>query len=120
MTEAEVQRDVLLELSSRGFRLFRNNVGVARYRTADGREQRVVYGLCPGSSDLIGWQSITIKPEHVGQRLAVFCALEVKSDEGRASPRQSRFLRAVIGAGGVAGVVRSVRDALDLVRGVAP
>ena len=33
--------------------------------------------MCPGSSDLIGFQTITIGPEHLGSRLARFVAIEV-------------------------------------------
>lgn len=112
MSESTILRDIIFQLSGYGARLFRNNVGVARYRDRHGREQRVVYGLCPGSSDVIGWHSITIRPEDVGRRVAVFVAIEVKAPSGTVTSKQSRFIRAVRRAGGFAGVARSVDDAL--------
>jgi hypothetical protein len=47
----------------------------------------------------------------VGQRLAVFAAIEVKSVTGRPTPEQTAFLAAVRDAGGVACIARSVEDA---------
>lgn len=67
-------------------------------------------GLCPGSSDLIGWRTVEITPEMVGRRLAVFVALEVK-DKGGLTDEQGRFLQVLGDAGGIAAEVRSVADA---------
>lgn len=69
-------------------------------------------GLPPGFSDLFGLVSVEITPDMVGQRVAVFTALEVKTAQGKPSPQQSAFLRAVNDNGGRAGVVRSPDDAL--------
>lgn len=108
MSETAVLRAVHLAAGSLpDVRLFRNNCGVATY--PDG--SRVVYGLCPGSSDLIGWRTITVTPEMVGKPLAQFVAMEVKTAKGRVTPEQQRFLDAVALAGGVAAVVRSADDA---------
>jgi hypothetical protein len=74
----------------------------------------VQFGLCKGSSDLIGLRTITIGPEHLGQRLAVFAAIEVKSDRGRPTPEQTAFLELVQQMGGLAGVARSVSDAAGI------
>ena len=43
--------------------------------------RRVKYGLYKGSSDLIGWKSIEITPEMIGQRFAVFVSVEVKKSD---------------------------------------
>ena len=78
------------------------------------RDQRGVpvrYGLQPGSADLIGWRTITITPEMVGQQVAVFTSIEVKSATGRLRPEQRQWMEAVQSAGGIAGVARSVEDA---------
>lgn len=94
-------------------RLFRNNSGVAYH--PDG--SRVVYGVAsPGGADLIGWTTITVTPEMVGRRVAVFTAVEVKAPAGRLSPAQRAFLAAVEAAGGIAAVIRSEDDAADLAR----
>jgi len=100
--------------------MFRNNVGTAWVGDAtklkDGsvmiRNPRILHaGLCEGSSDLIGWRSLIITPDMVGERVAVFAALEVKSKNGRATAGQINFCRRVIEAGGLAGIVKSLGDA---------
>ena len=68
------------------------------------------YGLCKGSSDLIGWRSLTITPDMVGQTVAVFAAIEVK-DRGTPTPEQLHFIAQVQAAGGLAGVARTVAEA---------
>jgi hypothetical protein len=76
-------------------------------------------GLPPGFSDLFGLVSVEITPDMVGQRVAIFTALEVKTAQGKPSPQQSAFLRAVNDNGGRAGVVRSPDDALAVL-GIKP
>lgn len=73
-------------------------------------------GLPPGFADLFGLVAVEITPDMVGQKLAVFTALEVK-DGARVSPLQRNFINAVNDNGGRAGVVRSVDDAERLVFG---
>jgi hypothetical protein len=90
--------------------LFRNNTGTLR--DANGRP--VSFGLCKGSADLIGWRTVTITPEMVGQQVAVFTSIEVKTASGRLTPEQRQWLAAVETAGGIAGVARSVEDALRI------
>jgi hypothetical protein len=51
----------------------------------------------------------------VGQRIAVFLSIEVKTPTGRLRPEQRQWLDAVQAAGGIAGVARSVEDALHIV-----
>jgi len=113
MREQELQQRIRLELGRGPVRLWRNNVGALR----DERGRLVTYGLCKGSSDLIGLRQLLIGPEHLGQVLAVFTALEVKTDTGRLSEEQRRFLQLVQQLGGRAGVVRSVADAEQLLNG---
>jgi hypothetical protein len=92
--------------------LWRNNVGALR----DQRGQLVSYGLCRGSSDLIGLRRLTIGPEHLGQSLAVFVAIEVKSERGRLAAEQQQFLEVVREFGGLAGVARSLPEASALLQ----
>lgn len=68
-------------------------------------------GLCEGSGDLIGWRTVEITPEMVGQRIAQFVSLEAKEGSGRLSPEQRNWRDQVRAAGGVAEEVRSVEDA---------
>lgn len=96
-------------------RFFRNNVGVATYKGADGNTRKVRYGLCPGSSDVIGWHSIEVTPEMVGGRIAVFTAIELKRGTDVLSREQFAFIRAVSEGGGIAGFVRDEDAAARMV-----
>jgi hypothetical protein len=111
--ETDLQQRIRLALGLRpDLRLFRNQVG----QLPDPRTGRPVqFGLARGSADLIGWRTVTITPEMVGQRIAVFTSIEVKTATGRLAPTQQQWLHAVRAAGGVAGVARSVGDALRMV-----
>jgi hypothetical protein len=88
-------------------RLWRNNTGAL----VDQQGRFVRFGLCKGSSDLIGLRSVVVTPEMVGQRLAQFVALEIKTTQGVVSPEQQAFLRLVQQLGGVAAVCRSIQQA---------
>ena len=78
------------------------------------------FGLCKGSSDLIGLRSLEITPELVGQRIAQFVALEVKTPLGTLSPEQRAFLRLVEQLGGMAAVCRSVDEAEQVLTEARP
>ena len=112
MTEQQIQQHIRLACGKGDCRLFRNNTGTLK--DANGRP--VQFGLCKGSADLIGWQTITITPDMVGQQVAVFLSIEVKTLTGRLRPEQQQWLDAVQAAGGVAGVARSVEDAEAIVK----
>jgi hypothetical protein len=109
-SEQSIQQHIRLTCSRGPVRLYRNNCGVLQ----DRRGVPVRYGLQPGSSDLIGWRTVTITPDMVGQRIAVFTSIEVKTPTGRVKPEQQQWLDAVQAAGGIAGVARSVEDAQAL------
>ena len=109
-SEQTIQQHIRLQCSRGAARLFRNNTGTLR--DANGRP--VQFGLAKGSADLIGWTTRTITPDMVGQQVAVFTSIEVKTATGRLRPEQRQWLDAVQSAGGIAGVARSVDDALDL------
>jgi len=110
-SEQRIQQEIRLAVSKGDTRVFRNNTGTLR--DANGRP--VQFGLTKGSADLIGWRTITITPEMVGQQVAVFTSIEVKTATGRLRPEQQQWLDAVQAAGGIAGVARSVEDALRIV-----
>lgn len=76
-------------------------------------------GLCEGSADVIGHETITITPEMVGQKIAVFTAVEVKGDNDRPRPKQVDFVNHVKAAGGRAGFAYSVDDARKIINGDA-
>ena len=110
--ETTLQQQIRLALGTHpDARLFRNQVG----SLPDPRTGRLVtFGLARGSADLIGWRTVTITPDMVGQQLAVFTSIEVKTPTGRVSPQQQAWLGVVQGAGGMAGIARSVEDALRI------
>ena len=67
-----------------------------------------------GGSDLIGYRRITVTPEMVGQEIAQFAAVEVKTPRGRVRPEQQQFIDHILNAGGIAGIARSVDEAKDI------
>jgi hypothetical protein len=112
MSEAAIQQDIRLALGQcPGIKTFRNNVGAIK----DRNNRLVRYGLVTGSGDLIGWQSVVITEAMVGQRFARFLSVEVKTPTGRLSPEQETWRQAVLKAGGIAIVARSVDDIKFLV-----
>lgn len=111
--ETTLQQRIRLALGAHpDARLFRNNTGTL----PDPKTGRPVqFGLAKGSADLIGWRTVTVTPDMVGQRIAVFTSIEVKTPTGRLTPAQHAWLGVVRGAGGIAGVARTVSDAVHIV-----
>ena len=95
---------IKVEHSKRG-RLLRNNVGSIKIN-----DRYVSYGLGKGSSDLIGWTSVTITPDMVGQKVAIFTAIELKTENDRASKEQKNFIKIVQAAGGFAKIIFNLVD----------
>jgi hypothetical protein len=112
-SEQTIQQSIRLACSRGPVRLWRNNVG----RLLDQQGRPVTFGLCPGSADLVGYTTVSVTPDMVGQTIAVFTAVEVKAERGRPTPQQTAWLEHVRAAGGRAGIARSVEDAQRIVRG---
>ena len=68
----------------------------------------------PGGSDLIGYRRVRVTREMVGQEIAQFAAVEVKTPRGRVRPEQQQFIDHIVSAGGIAGIARSVDEAKDI------
>lgn len=102
MREADLQARIMVALSQAGCLVFRNNTGAL----PDRRGIPVRFGLCRGSSDVIG-----LCPD------GRFLAVEVKTERGLPTDAQLHFIEAIRRAGGRAGIARSpeqaVRIALD-------
>ena len=109
--ELAIQNAIRLEHGAGPARLWRNNTGALK----DSTGRLVRYGLCPGSSDLIGLRTRIITEADLGDRFAQFVAIEVKH-QGRLTPQQQAFLAMVQQAGGLAGVARSPEDARTILR----
>lgn len=105
MTEADIMRGIQRELSVGTNRLMRNNCGALLNRNG----QLIRFGLGAGTSDLIGFASITITPEMVGKKVAVFIGAEVKLNSA-ATEEQVRFLDMVERFGGIGVLARSPQD----------
>jgi hypothetical protein len=110
-SEQQIQQHIRIACSTGATRLWRNNTGTLR----DQHGRPVQFGLCKGSADLIGYRSITITPDMVGQQVAVFASIEVKTLTGRIRPEQRAWMEKIQAAGGIAGVARSVEDAQRIV-----
>lgn len=92
-TEGDIQRECMIELSKLGAIVWRNNTGVHR---AEGRYIR--YGLCVGSSDIIGIYN------------GRFLAVEVKKPNKKPTKRQLTFIDTVNAHGGIAFYVTKKED----------
>jgi hypothetical protein len=122
--EVDLYGELLIEATRLGNRLFRNNVGRAKYTSDSGNVYVVPYGVGgTGGADLIGW---TIKSRGIVPQPAIFTAIEVKNPdevirkkrnkkEREREEQQKKFLAAVRDAGGIAGVVQSIADYHQLI-----
>lgn len=111
MTESDAQSLIRQQVGNGPVRLFRNNVGATR----DARGRLIRYGLAKGSADLIGWLTRKITQDDVGETIAQFVSIEVKSSSGKPRPDQIAWQDAVNQAGGRAGIARSVEDAVKII-----
>mgnify|MGYP000913807524 CR=1 FL=1 len=116
----------LMKASALGWRLFQNAMGlgyvgkvIEDYHDAAAGEivtlskaRRVKFGVCnPGGFDLIGWQTVKITEDMVGMRLAVFVAVDAKTESYKTlSQDQKTFARNLVKAGGVAIIARREGD----------
>ena len=111
--ESVIQTSIRLRLSKLRMLFLRYNVGT--FWTKDGRPVKIGE---PGVSDLIGMVPHVITQEDVGRTIGVFTVMETKqlrdsTDKAR-KEQQGAFLRLVNRGGGVAAIVRSEEDAVDV------
>jgi len=113
-SETKLQQEIRLALGTiPSLRLFRNQVG----QLPDPRTGRYVqFGLAKGSSDLVGFKTIKITPEMIGQEIAQFVSIEIKTERGKLTEVQENWLQKVHDSGGIVGVARSIQDALKIVK----
>ena len=104
-TEAQILKAVmaLLKRHPKVAQCWRQNSGTFQERNRDGSVRYIRANTAKGMSDIMG----VLKD---GRTLAI----EVKSATGRMRPGQEEFLATIRQAGGVAGVCRSVEDAVAL------
>jgi len=118
-SELEIQQLIQLEAPMHNCILLRNNSGAMK--DVNGRVVR--YGLGNQSkninenfksSDLIGVTSVVITPDMIGQKVAIFTAVEVKRKDWKPSQSDKRqiaqqnFIDFIKSKGGIAGFVNSI------------
>ena len=102
-TEHTIQNEIRVALTENGYTVFRANVG--KVKTVDGRWFDT--GLPKGHPDLYGF-----RPD------GKIFYIEVKNAKGQVRPEQKSFIKTVKARGALAGIARSVEDALDIIHGV--
>lgn len=112
--EAAVQHAIRLACGSQpGVVLYRNSQ--LKYKV---NGQWVVAGLGAGTPDLVGFVSVKITPEMVGQTIARAIGIEVKRPGGGVvSPKQELCKAMWESHGAVAVIVDNVEDALAALEG---
>ena len=65
------------------------------------KNARVFWGMPEGWPDLTGWTEIEITPEMIGQKIAVFTAVEAKTGSLKLSEKQNRFKEIIEKMGGI-------------------
>lgn len=82
---------IIQRLSRNGTRLFKNPCGSFNAAPNGAASRWIHYGLHDGSSDIIGFTTVTVTPEMVGERLAVFVGIEVKTGKGKETVPQKAW-----------------------------
>ena len=110
--ETKLQQEIRLAIGKiPTLRLFRNQVG----QLPDPRTGRYVQlGLAKGSSDLIGFKKIKITKDMIGQEIAQFVSIEIKTEKGKLTTQQNNWLNFINKSGGITGVARSIKDVFNI------
>lgn len=112
-----LERDVLNEIREWAryqpdITLWRNSVGVIALPNGG----MLRYGVGGnGAADFIGYKTVVVTQEMVGQKVAVFCAIEAKAPRGEPSDDQITFIDRIRMAGGRAGIAHDAPEAKELI-----
>ena len=101
-TESLIQNQIRVGLSKAGHAVFRINVGKVKMQNGRWFET----GAPKGFPDLFGF-----RPD------GKIFFIEVKNETGRVRPEQKIFIEQMQKRGALAGVARSVEDAMEIVNG---
>lgn len=102
LTEHDIQNNIRLALAKEGILCFRVNVGKVKLRDGRWFETGVPKGFC----DLFGFRKD-------GQIFFI----EVKNKNGKPRDEQVKFINLVKSKGALAGIARSVEDAMKIING---
>ena len=102
-TEADIQSEIMIELSKRGHKIFRANAG----KIQDARTGMWIKLFPKGFPDLCGWRKLDGK----------FIAIEVKNRKGKLRAGQVKFSEFAKSQPILYGVARSKEDAIVIVEG---
>lgn len=104
--EKNLINEYLLNLPE-NVRMFRTNSGMAwagkSVKKGDItaiKNARPFHGMPEGWPDLTGWTEIEITPDMVGQKIAVFSVVEVKTGSLKLTDKQNRFKELILKMGG--------------------
>ena len=130
MSEKNLIKKIQVAATNLGARLFRNNTGrgwVGKLDTSGMPARLLIHdprpldaGLYKGSSDVIGWTKVKVTPEMVGTEVAIFTSIEVKWNKTRTSGPQKTWILNVQRSGGIAGVARTVDEAMKMIEQYEP
>lgn len=131
-TQTNQIKEIILEASRLGVRLFRRNIGMGwigkatRFSKPESvsvragdvliRQARPFHNGIAGQSDTYGFKTITITPDMVGRKVAVHVEIEAKHGRDAESPEQKSWREMVTLAGGIAGVARVIEDVGRILR----
>ncbi|HFI0329930.1 TPA: VRR-NUC domain-containing protein [Streptococcus suis] len=101
-TESLIQNQIRVGLSKAGHAVFRVNVGKVKMQNGRWFET----GVPKGFSDLFGF-----RPD------GKIFFIEVKNETGKLRPEQKIFIESMKKRGALAGVARSVEEAMEIVNG---
>lgn len=128
-SEGNIQRLGMMRASKLGATTIRNNTGKAWVAPPQNWKKHyedgvlyvtlknpifLNYGLGTGSGDTIGWKTVTITPDMVGQKIAVFTSIEYKTAKGKDREAQVNWHNLLRSSGAYSGFARS-EDDVDLI-----
>ena len=107
-SETATVRAIVDYLRLKGYLAWRLNSRVVMLPGKGGRPAPYRMGGVKGMADIVGIKTMMYSVS--GDLLGRFFAIEVKSATGKPTPEQTAFLQAVVKAGGLAFVARSIAD----------
>ena len=105
--ETNVWKQIQIDLSPLGFRLFRNQ----RYK---GKTDKGIWIDCgvggDGGSDLVGYRIVHITPDMVGRVFAQYVEIEAKTKNGEGTEKQKERVKRLLLDGAFAFIAKNADD----------